>query len=125
MIHPAWASAIVGAGEDPRAPWTRPSIDASRAIRGIHSVQLHVSQPALTSALLTGMMDFTVIGKEGGTIRLAAGKGMPGQVVEIVNAADAPRAVNGLGTVHHVAFAVSTGEEQLQMREALVPPDST
>ena len=31
----------------------------------------------------------------------------PGKVIDIVHAPDAPRAMNGLGTVHHVAMAVA------------------
>jgi glyoxalase family protein len=111
---------IVGTAEDDRAPWTVHGIGMDRAIRGVHSVQLHVRQSALTARFLTSVMDFTVIGRDASTIRLAAGKGKPGQIVEIVSAADAPPAVNGLGTVHHVAYAVSNGEEQLEMREAPV-----
>src|SRR5690606_38076811 len=35
-------------------------------------------------------------------------------------AGEAPNAVNGIGTVHHVAFAVADEDEQLRMREVLV-----
>ena len=111
---------IVGVSADDRAPWTVPGIDATVAIRGIHSVQMLTHTPALSIAFLTTMMDATVTVERGGTTRLALGAGAPGQIVEVVQATDAPPAVNGLGTVHHVAFAVATGDEQLRMREELL-----
>ena len=40
--------------------------------------------------------------------------------LEILHAPDAPSAVNGLGTVHHVAMAVSDEETQSRVREELV-----
>jgi glyoxalase family protein len=49
-----------------------------------------------------------------------AQSGVPGRIVEIAHVPDAPRARNGLGTVHHVAFAVDTAEDQLRMRDRLV-----
>jgi glyoxalase family protein len=40
--------------------------------------------------------------------------------VDLVEAPDAPAARNGLGTVHHVAFAIGSAEEQLALRERLI-----
>jgi glyoxalase family protein len=39
--------------------------------------------------------------------------------VDLVFPAGAPPAVNGVGTVHHVAFAVATGEDQLAIQHDL------
>ena len=39
---------------------------------------------------------------------------------DIVHAEDAVWAKNGLGTVHHVAMAIGSDDEQLQLREELV-----
>jgi glyoxalase family protein len=44
----------------------------------------------------------------------------PGRLLEIVPAGDAPAAVNGLGTVHHVAFAVDDPAQQLELRRELI-----
>jgi glyoxalase family protein len=41
-------------------------------------------------------------------------------LIEIDVAPDAARATNGLGTVHHVAMAIATADEQLRLREELV-----
>jgi glyoxalase family protein len=111
---------IVGAAKDDRRPWTGEGMLAETAIRGIHSVQLHAREPSLSVDFLTRMMDATVVAENAGTTRLSIGAGVPGQLVEVVDAAGQPPAVNGLGTVHHVAFAVATSGEQLRMREELL-----
>ncbi len=110
---------IVGTERDAREPWTRPDIIAAHAIRGIHSVAMHVRQPAVSGALLTRMMDASLAEESEGITRYAMGDAAPGRMVEVVNAGDADPAVNGLGTVHHVAFAVATADDQLRMQKEL------
>ena len=46
--------------------------------------------------------------------------GGPGKSIDILHAPDAPMARNGLGTVHHVAMAIGTEDEQLAIREELL-----
>jgi glyoxalase family protein len=111
---------LVGSVRDDRPPWTRPDIDADRAIRGIHGVSLLVRDPARTVTFLRDLLDGAVVNEAAGATRVGIGEGLPGQVVEVLRAAGGPDAVNGLGTVHHVAFAVGDAEEQLRMRRELV-----
>jgi len=110
---------IVGTTGDARTPWTRPDINATQAIRGIHSVSMTVRLPETTGALLTHMMDARKIGEAARTERYAMGDGTPGRLVEVTGASGAPGALNGLGTVHHVAFAVATPEDQRRMQREL------
>ena len=111
---------IVGVVDDDRDPWVRPDIDATRAIRGIHSVAMPVHASATTDRFLTQMMDATRQGEGANITRYALAGGGPGRLVEVVDAADQRGGVNGLGTVHHVAFAVATGDDQLRMRQELL-----
>jgi glyoxalase family protein len=60
------------------------------------------------------------IDRSAGRIRMAAGGGAPGTMIDIVDDEHAPRAVNGLGTVHHVAFAIASADQQLRLREELI-----
>ncbi len=110
---------IVGTEGDTREPWTRPDIGADRAIRGIHSVAMQVRQPRDSEALLTTMMDATKGDEAAGLTRFTIAGGGPGRIVEVVDASAGPAAVNGLGTVHHVAFAVATPDDQLRMQREL------
>jgi glyoxalase family protein len=111
---------LVGNERDDRAPWAIPDISADRAIRGIHGVTLLVRDPERTVAFLNQLLDGAIADKSADTVRVGINGDAPGQVVEVTRAAGAPDAVNGLGTVHHVAFAVEGDEQQLQMRRELL-----
>ena len=112
---------LVASGGDPRKPWVHPDIGPDRAIRGIHGVTLLVRDPARTTTqLLTELLDGAVVGESADTTRIGVGSDAPGQIVEVARAGDAPNAVNGLGTVHHVAFAVGDADQQLRMRGELL-----
>ena len=110
---------IVGTEGDVRAPWTRDDISAAHAIRGIHSVAMQVRHPRVSETLLTSLMDATRLGEVGRVTRFGIGGEGAGHLVEMVEAGDANAAVNGLGTVHHVAFAVATADDQLRMQREL------
>ncbi len=111
---------LVGTTDDARDPWVRPDIPAAQAIRGIHSVAMPVRVPGRTVELLTAMMDATEVGEAEGLQRFAiGGVARPGAIVEVEDAGAAPTGLNGLGTVHHVAFAVATPEDQLRMQREL------
>jgi glyoxalase family protein len=111
---------LVESRADARPPWRRPDIDAASAIRGIHGVTLLVREPEKTLAFVRELMATEVVGETASTTRLAVNGASPGRLLEVVRAADAPAAVNGLGTVHHVAFAIDDPAQQLELRRALI-----
>ena len=111
---------LVGSRADARAPWLRPDINDANAIRGIHGVTLLVREPEATIAFVQDLMEAAVVGETGGATRLAVSGDAPGRLIEIVRAGDAPAAVNGLGTVHHVAFAIDDPQQQLDVRRELI-----
>jgi len=111
---------LVANDRDARAPWSGGGIGAEAAIRGLHSVSLTLTSPPETIAFMQRFLGFTVVNEMDGRIRVAVNGDEPGQVMEIVHAPGAPRAKNGLGTVHHVAMAVATADEQLRLRAELV-----
>jgi glyoxalase family protein len=51
---------------------------------------------------------------------VAVGGGGAGKVIDIRHDRGADPAVNGLGTVHHVAMAVAGEDEQVRLREELL-----
>lgn len=111
---------LVGSDGDARKPWTGNGLSADAAIRGLHGVTLLVRQAAPTLALLTEVLGYLVVGEAANRTRVAAGGDAPGHFMDVVEDPEADRATNGLGTVHHVAMAIATDEEQLQLREELL-----
>ncbi|MBI3791755.1 MAG: ring-cleaving dioxygenase [Gemmatimonadetes bacterium] len=111
---------IVGTDGDARDPWTGAGITPAQAIRGIHSVSLLVREPATTIALVQSLLDGAVIDEGAHVTRMGINGRAPGQLVEIIRASDEAAAVNGLGTVHHVAFAATTDAAQLALREEII-----
>jgi glyoxalase family protein len=111
---------LVAAAGDGREPWTGGGVEAAAAVRGLHSVSLNVHEPSGTVELMTKVLGFSRVNEEEGRIRMTVNGGEAGRIVDIVHDAGAPRAVNGLGTVHHVAFAIATADEQLRLRQELV-----
>ncbi len=111
---------LAGTRRDDRTPWTSPTVPADTAVRGLHGVTLSIASPPATVAFLTDALGFATMDAARGRTRLTVGQGRPGQTVDIVDASGEPRAANGLGTVHHVALAVATPEEQADIRADLV-----
>ena len=111
---------LVANGTDTRAPWTAGGIDAKSAVRGLHSVSLEVRDPGRTVEFMREMLGFEVVNEMEGRTRVAVSGGGPGKSMDIVHAGDAAWAKNGLGTVHHVAMAIASDDDQLRIREELV-----
>ncbi len=111
---------LVANDRDRRPPWTAGALSANEAIRGLHSVTMTVRSRERTLELMTRLLGFTVGNEMEGRTRVAVNGDEPGKTIDIVEAPDAGAAINGLGTVHHVALAIATPEEQLQLREELI-----
>jgi glyoxalase family protein len=111
---------LVANQRDARAPWLSTDVDSNVAIRGLHSVSLTVRDPKPTVALLQDLLGFEIVNEMAGRTRVGVNGDAPGKIFDIVAAPDAPQAKNGLGTVHHVAMAIASADEQLRLREELV-----
>jgi glyoxalase family protein len=109
---------LIANDRDPRHPWTA-HVSKSEAVRGIHSVQILVRQAGPSVEFLTRVLGYHVVGESGNRIRVAANGDAPGHVIDVIEDNNAKTAVNGLGTVHHVAMAIGTAEEQIAVRDQL------
>jgi glyoxalase family protein len=109
---------LISSDRDARAPWTG-IVGARSAVRGIHSVQMMVREAKPSLDFLTGVLGWRVVGTSANRTRVAAGADAPGHLIDVIEDNNARTAVNGLGTVHHVAMAIATAEEQLETREQL------
>jgi glyoxalase family protein len=80
-----------------------------------------IRDPEPTVALMSEMLGFELVGEDGDRIRLAVNGNEPGKWIEIARAApELPAAVNGTGTVHHVAMAIERADDQVKLRESLL-----
>jgi glyoxalase family protein len=111
---------LIASSREVRAPWSAPGIPPECAIRGLHSVTLLVRKAEATVQFMSRVLGFTAHARAGSRVRLHAGENGPGRTIDVVEDAAAPLAVNGLGTVHHVAMAIGTAEEQTELREVLL-----
>ena len=111
---------LIGTSSDTREPWTWSGVDAAEAIRGLHSVTLVVRAAGPTLELMTKVLGYHVVNQDGPRTRVAAGGNAPGHYMDIVEEPNAEGAINGIGTVHHVAMAISTADEQMRLRTELL-----
>ncbi len=99
-------------------PWTGSGIPAEMAIRGLGSATLTVSRQEPTARILTEILRFRQTGEfgtpdspEGKVVVFESGPGGAGAIVLVNVRPDLPRARQGRGGVHHIAFRVPTFEE--------------
>ena len=111
---------LVATKRDTRAPWLAEGLDAASAVRGIHSVTMTVDDPQPTLAFMHEWLGFSVTEEMKGRTRVSVNGEGPGKSIDVRVDPEARRAVNGIGTVHHVAMAIGSEEEQLALREALL-----
>lgn len=110
---------LVFTDEDQRSGWNNGRIPVEYAIRGFHTVTLDESNPDQTIKLLTEVMQHTLVGEEEGRFRFKAGVGGPGNYVDVLHSPNTVRALQGAGSVHHVAFSTDSDETQLIIKDQL------
>ncbi len=111
---------LIGNDRDARSPRTTAAIGPNDAVRGLHSVTMNLQNPGPTLEFMTSVLGFRVVNEIDGRIRLTVNGDQPGRTMEIAHSPAMARARNGLGTVHHVAMAVPTADDQLRMRKELL-----
>ena len=111
---------LIGTKGDNRAPWSGNGVDAASAVRGIHSVTMTIADEKPTLAFMREWFGFTTSEAMDGRTRVSVNGEGPGKSIDILRASHVPHAVNGTGTVHHVAMAIGSEEEQLALRADLV-----
>lgn len=110
--------ALVGveaAAGEPGAAEAASGIPAEHAIRGFHGATLLVVEAAPTAAILTGVLGFEEIARDGAFVRLVAPGATAGAVVDLHEVGRFPRGRLGAGTVHHVAFRAADDAAQAAM----------
>ena len=113
---------LIASDRDARTPWLPHDLSTETAIRGVHSVTMTIAAPRATIDFMHERLGFEVVAEDTriGRSRVAVHGDAPGRSIDILQAVDASPAINGLGTVHHVAMAVPTAADQLQVRQELL-----
>jgi len=111
---------LIANNADTREPWTSGGVDAHAAVRGLHSVTLEVRDPKKSVSFMRDLLGFHVVDEMEGRIRVGVNGGGPGKTMDVASSGDAGWSRNGLGTVHHVAMAIGTEEEQLALRGEII-----
>ncbi|POG56204.1 ring-cleaving dioxygenase [Haloferax marisrubri] len=98
-------------GESSVEPWADGPVPAERAIRGIHGVTLHSTNPFVTASVLD-TLGFDLVAQEGDRVRYRA----PGDRATVVDLLDRDGEFGreGAGSIHHVAVRV---EDEAQLYE--------
>jgi glyoxalase family protein len=113
--------ALVGLpGVETEPHWTGSDVPAEFAIRGFHSVNLLLKEAAPTGAILTDVLGFSEVGREGQLVRYKAGDTVIGGLVDIHEAGAFLPGRMGGGSVHHIAFRAADDAEELTMAKKLV-----
>lgn len=100
--------------------WLPEDIGADAALRGFHGVTLVLPDTAATAAVLTDVMGFASAGRDGTRERFTAPGAAMGRHVDLIAAPGLPRARQGAGSVHHVAFRAADDAAQAAMTRRLV-----
>lgn len=112
--------ALVGVpGIESEPSWTTGEVPAEFAIRGFHSVNLLLKEAAPTGAILTDVLGFSEVGREGSLVRFKAGDTAIGGIVDIHEAGAFLPGRMGAGSVHHIAFRAADDAEELAMARKL------
>jgi glyoxalase family protein len=107
-------------GIESEPAWSNGDIPADAAIRGFHSVSLLLEDAAATGAILSDVLGFKEIAREGSLVRYKAGQTAIGGIVDLRTAGGFLPGRQGAGSVHHVAFRAPDDAAQAAMVEKLV-----
>jgi glyoxalase family protein len=110
--------AVPGVEQEPA--WAPEGIPPEFALRGLHGVTLLLADAVPTAAILTDVLGFTTLGREGDVIRMRAAGQDAGQVVDLRVVAAARAGRTGHGTVHHLAFRAADDAAQAAQARRLV-----
>jgi len=111
--------ALVGvAGAESEAACSR-DIPAEHAIRGFHGVTLLLADAAPTARVLTEVLGFREVARDGVLTRYRGDAALGGHV-DLREVGGFPRGKLGRGSVHHVAFRAASDAAQAAMAETAV-----
>lgn len=117
--HDGLGLELVANQRDRRPGFTYGNIPLEFAIKGFYGITLSEECYEKTAGLLVGQMEHVLIGEKGNRFRYSC-SGNPGDFVDILCSPDSLKGIGGYGTIHHIAFATTGDNTQLEAREKLL-----
>jgi len=104
---------------DTRPPCVTSDIPEACAVRGVQSITLSLRDVDESILFMNEALGFRQVGQSGPYHRFETHTGGPGMVVEFLHEPDRHQgsSIYGEGTIHHVAFAVDSVNEQMALKE--------
>ena len=99
--------------------WPQGPVPAEMAIRGIYGISAVSLAPERTARVLTELLGFRELAREGGRTRYVAGQGGSGAILDLIELQGTTPGIEGIGTVHHLALRVPDDEAQRQVHRAV------
>ena len=109
---------VAHAGAEARPAWGGAAgIPREMAIRGVHAVTLWVKEADPTERTLVDALGFRPVRDDESVRRYALGDGGPGTLVDVRAVGGFVDAIEGTGTLHHVAWCAADDAAELALRE--------
>ncbi len=111
---------LVASASDKRPAGASDGIAKQYAIRGFYNATISLSHIDPTLTLLIEALQFRQSGESEKRVRLEAGDGGPGTLVDLLHLPNERRGSMGIGAVHHIAWRIANNEGQLTLRDDLL-----
>ena len=116
--HQVYLVEVESTEEPPLQLWQDSPIPLEYQLRGFYGIRLSVLALESISPILTEVLGYDEVGVEEELTRFMV-PSTHGQVVDVEEVYDAPRAIQGHGSIHHVAFRAKDSEEREAFRVLL------
>jgi glyoxalase family protein len=113
-------SLIISNTSDNRKPWETADVKADVATKGFHNITLTLKTVESTANVLTDILDYKFLGKEGNRHRYRIDTVENAAIVDLIEDPTAASSVNAGGTIHHIAFRVKDETVLMEYREKVV-----
>jgi glyoxalase family protein len=113
--------ALVEVDDDrPFTPWEYGPVPPARQVRGLHAARVWERELSATAQFLTDVLGFVPLGEESGWRRFGVDGGGSGNVLDVREVPGAGRGSWGVGTIHHLAWRVTDGDHQAEVRRRVM-----
>ena len=103
----------------PFTSWDQSPVPAERQIRGLETARLREHDLEPTTAFLTQVLGFELLGHEDGWSRYGVSGGLSGAYIDVQAVPASRRGAWGVGSIHHLAWRVDDAAHQLAVRQAV------